>query len=111
MFGINPRNHFHGTPAQMNRVHLIGRLTADPELRVTTKGNVVHFRMATNDHQPAQFHTLVAWNENANVINREAKKGQLMFVDGWLGRQTWKAADGTMRSRVDVIVQEFELLR
>ena len=84
-----------GGVQQMNRVRLVGRLTADPIFLKTRKGDAMtRFRMATNDRRAPEFHYVVAWRQQAQLMGR-AHKGQTVLVDGWLHRRTYKLEDGT----------------
>ena len=69
------------TPAEdtflsYNRVQLAGRLTADPDLRYTPSGKAVcRLRVATNDTREAQFHDVVAWEQDAETAAETLTKG------------------------------------
>ena len=74
----------------MNSVVLIGRLTADPVLRMTTSNKeVVRFTIAvnrdyknTNGEREADFINCLAFNKTAEVINNYLKKGDLTAISG-----------------------------
>lgn len=77
----------------MNKVILMGRLTADPVLRQTQSGTTsCSFRMAINRKFPnkqtgereADFISCTAWSQTAEFVNRYFKKGSMICVEGEL---------------------------
>ena len=79
----------------LNKVFLLGNLTADPEIRTTPSGkSVCRFRMATNrfwvdrqsgeKRQSVEYHSVVAWDKLANIVSQYLSKGRLVFVEGRL---------------------------
>jgi single-strand DNA-binding protein len=95
----------------VNRVTLIGRCVADPELRFTGSGKAVtSLRVATNDRQDVQYHDLVCWNGLAEIAGQHLSKGRLVYIDGHLQTRTWQADDGSNRRAVEVIVEQLQML-
>lgn len=100
----------------LNRVTLIGRLTADPETRqVNTGQHVTSFRLATNYSwkddagawkESVDYHRLVAWNKIAERVATQFTKGELVFVEGKLRSRGWTAQDGSKRSSTEIIVAD-----
>jgi primosomal replication protein N len=69
----------------LNRVELIGRLAAAPELRFTSSGlPVCTLRIVTNDRDTAEFHDVVVWRQQAEFAGKYLAKGRLVFVQGRL---------------------------
>ena len=76
----------------INKVILMGRLTADPELRQTNNGtNTCRFTVAvdgnmnqTTNERRTDFITVVAWNKTAEFVSRYFNKGRLILVEGCL---------------------------
>lgn len=75
----------------MNKVILMGRLTADPELRQTNSGvNTCRFtvavdrRVAQGAERQADFITVVAWDKSAEFVSRYFNKGKMILVEGHL---------------------------
>lgn len=75
----------------MNKVILMGRFTADPELRQTQTGTAVcRFTVAVNrkfvdkttGQRETDFISCTAWNMTAEFISRYFKKGQMIAVEG-----------------------------
>jgi single-strand DNA-binding protein len=95
----------------INRVHLLGRLTADPRLGRTRAGiPVAHVRMATNDRQETEFHQIVAWRQLADIVMRFARKGQMVHVVGRLHGNAWTGTDGTKHEGTEIIADSFQVL-
>lgn len=105
----------------VNKVILIGRLTADPELRTSAAGvQVAKLRVATNTYggkdeqgvrkEHAEFHTLVLFGRQAEVAADHLKKGRLLYADGRLQTSSWEDAEGKKRWATEVIVETFQML-
>ena len=95
----------------LNRVHLVGRLVADPELRYTPSGNpVAQLRLATNEGEEPEFHQLSAWGKHAEFAASYLKKGRLLYVEGRLHWSSWQAADGSNRRSCEVRVGTLQVL-
>jgi single-strand DNA-binding protein len=95
----------------VNRVILVGRLVANPELRETGNGtHVTTVRIATNDREQAEFHDVVLWRQMADFAAQYMTKGRLAYVEGRLQGRTWEAADGSQRRSVEVIADRFQAL-
>ena len=95
----------------LNRVLLVGRLAADPELRYTPSGSAVsQLRLATNEGSEPEFHQLSACGKVAEFAGSYLKKGRLVYVDGRLHWSTWQAADGSQRRSCEVRVGNLQVL-
>lgn len=95
----------------LNRVILMGRLVADPELKTTASGiSVTSFRIAVDrnyvkngEERKADFIDIVCWRSNAEFVCRYFSKGSLIAVEGQLQTRTYQAKDGTNRYVVEVV--------
>lgn len=105
--------------SDLNRVVLIGRLTKDPELRMTkTNAQVASFTLAVNrtyktngeKKEDVSFFTCIAWSKTAEVIAQYVKKGQRIGVEGKLQQRSWEDDKGNKRSTVEVVVDNFQFL-
>ena len=99
--------------AAFNKVILMGRLTADPELKQTQSGvAVTSFTLAvdrkvkTGDEKQCDFITVVAWRQTAEFICRYFKKGQAILVCGELQTRSWTDNNGNKRSATEVVAAE-----
>ncbi|NFM56637.1 single-stranded DNA-binding protein [Clostridium botulinum] len=102
----------------MNKVVLIGRLTADPELRFTP-GNgtavsriilAVQRRYKKEGQEEADFVPVVIWGKQAEAIATHQKKGRLIAVSGRIQTRNYEAKDGTKRYVTEVIAEETKFL-
>lgn len=102
----------------MNKVVLVGRLTAKPELRYTgsntafTRFTVAVNRSFTNAEgkREADFINVVAWRKNAENISKYFDKGSLIALDGRLQTGSYDDKDGNKRYTVDVALDNFEFV-
>ncbi len=100
---------------------LTGNLTRDPELRTTPNGaSVCSFTVAVNrtykdnsgnQQESVSFIDCVVWNKGAEIVNQYAKKGTGILVSGRLEQRSWEdKISGQKRSRVEVVVEDFNFL-
>jgi single-strand DNA-binding protein len=105
----------------LNRVMLIGRLTADPESRVVKTGNTVtSFTIAVNRkwkspgstelHEEATFVDVDSWGKSAEAIKKYFSKGRTIFIEGRLRLDRWETKSGEKRSRMKVVVDRFSFV-
>lgn len=94
----------------LNQVILLGRLTRNPELKMTTSGKeVVTFNLAVNRNKDtADFITCVAWEKTARFISDYLKQGSLIVVQGSLQTRSYDRKDGTKALATEVIVSNIE---
>ena len=93
----------------MNRTILVGRLTADPELRTTPNGiattriTVAVNRMPNaNGERVADFINVVVWRRQAENVAKFCTKGSLVGVEGRIQSRSYDAQDGTRRYVTEV---------
>ncbi|WP_067930382.1 single-stranded DNA-binding protein [Alicyclobacillus kakegawensis] len=97
----------------LNRVILIGRLTADPELRYTNNGTAVasftlavdRMRNNQNGERETDFINIVVWQKQAEICAQYLHKGRLAAVDGRLQIRSYENREG-QRVRVAEVVAE-----
>ena len=96
----------------MNNITISGRLTADPELKVTTSGkNVCSFTVAVRrDKETTDFIPCTAWNKTAENISRYFIKGSMIEVAGSLQTRNYEAKDKSKRTAFNVLVDKFGFL-
>ena len=98
----------------LNKAILMGRLTADPELRHTPNGvAVTSFTLAVNrrfaaqgQERQADFIDIVAWRQTAEFVTRYLKKGSQVAVVGSIQTRTYKDKDGNNRKAFEVVADE-----
>jgi len=102
----------------LNRAILIGRLTADPELRYTPQGvAVTTFRVAvdrpyTNQQgeRETDFFPIVTWRKLAEVCAHNLNKGRLVAVEGRVQNRSYTARDGSRRWVTEVVADNVRFL-
>ena len=95
----------------LNRVVLMGRLVADPELKTTNTGiSVTSFRIAVDRsyvkagaERQADFFDIVAWRSSAEFVCRNFSKGSLIAIDGQLQSRQYQTKDGQNRTAIEVV--------
>lgn len=96
----------------MNSIQLIGRLTADIDLKVTQSGlSVCKFNLAVDRPRvkdTTDFITCVAWRNTAEFMSRYFKKGNKVALTGILTTHKWQDDDGKTRVAYEVIVENVE---
>lgn len=98
----------------LNSVALVGRLTADTELRTTNSGkSVTTFTLAVNRNYVAKgkerecdFIDCVAWGNTAEFIARYFKRGSTLGIGGSLRTRSYEDKQGNKRKAVEVEVRE-----
>ena len=98
----------------MNKVILMGRLTRDPENRVSQSGiSVTSFSLAVDrgyqkagEERQTDFINCVAFSNTADFIKRFFVKGQLVLVMGSIQTRTWEGQDGKKNYVTEVVVSE-----
>ncbi len=104
----------------LNKVFLLGNLTADPELRNLPSGQpVCTFRVATNRiwnnretgerQQQTEYHSVVAWRKLATIASQYLSKGGLVFVEGRLTTRSWDDPSGNRRYRTEIVANNIQL--
>jgi single-strand DNA-binding protein len=104
----------------INKVILIGRLGADPDIRYTADGTpVVTFNMATNEpvrsaegawEERAEWHRIVAYRKLAENMANLLSKGRLVYVEGKLQTRQWQDAQGVKRYTTEVVARDIQLM-
>lgn len=98
----------------LNKVILLGRLTANPELRHTQSNiPVASFTLAVdrgykkdNDAVNTDFINIVTWRGTAEFVSKWFTKGQLVAVSGRLQVRSYKDKDGNNRTATEVVADE-----
>ncbi len=103
----------------LNKVMLIGRLGADPEIRYTPDGvAVANFRLATNRPvkqgeqwgEETDWHRVVAFRRLGEIAGEYLSKGSQVYVEGRLQTRSWEDQDGNTRWITEVVAKELILL-
>jgi len=105
----------------LNKVILIGRLGADPEVRYMPSGSAVtNLRLATNDgykdRQSGQFventewHRVVLFGRLAEIASQYLQKGRLVYIEGRIRTNKWQDKQGQDRYTTEIVANEMQLL-
>ncbi len=98
--------------ANLNRIILIGRLTADPETRNTTDGlPMAKFRLAVNRIQNGtDFIDVIAWRGLAEVCGDLLKKGSLALIEGRIQNRAFEDQSGQRRWVTEVVARSMQVM-
>lgn len=98
----------------MNSTNMIGRLTADPELRRTTDGTAVcTFTLAVRRPRvkdTSDFVDFVAWRQSAEYLSQYGHNGDIVAVSGPLTSRKWKDKNDNNRINWEIQAETVELL-
>lgn len=105
----------------VNKVFLIGNLGSNPEVKYILEGILIaKFTIATSTFSKnkdngekvvrTEWHKVVAYNKNAELVKGYLKKGSKVYVEGFIKSNIWQGNDGVKRLSVDIIVQNLCLL-
>ncbi len=103
----------------INKVLIVGRVTADPQLRTTPSGAAVtSFGVATNrtwkdkagaKQEEVEFHNVVLWGRQAEIATQFLKKGAMVFIEGRLRTRSWQDKQGQNHKATEIICENFQL--
>ena len=102
----------------LNKVFIIGNLTRDPELRNLPSGiAVASFGMATNrvwknkqgeKQEDVQFHNIVVFGRQAEIVSQYLAKGSLILVEGRIQTRSWDGKDGSKQYRTEIVAERVQ---
>ncbi|MDP2593455.1 MAG: single-stranded DNA-binding protein [bacterium] len=103
----------------LNKAFLYGNLTRDPELKSLPSGTkVATFGVATNrvykdnegnKKEQVDFHNLVVFGRQAEVVAQYLKKGRPVFVEGRIQTRSWDdQGSGQKKYRTEIVVDRFQ---
>jgi single-strand DNA-binding protein len=106
--------------SDVNKIFLTGRLVADPDIRYTPSGSeVAQFRIAVNrnfklkDSEQWQeetfFVTIIAWNWLAEKVEKNFKKGNVVFIEGSLRIRDYEV-DGVKKWVTEIVARSLNTL-
>ena len=103
-----------------NKVLLMGNLTRDVQLKSTSGGQsvadiaiAVNRKFKTKDGQEREEVTYVdceCWGPCAEVIAKYFSKGKPIFIEGRLKLDSWEDKDGQKRSKMRVVIEDFQFV-
>ncbi len=99
--------------ASLNKVILIGHMTADPELKQTPSGTCVcsfsigvSRKYTKGEQQQTDFINVVAWRQQAEFVSKYFRKGNAICICGSLQTRSWTDNHGNKRYATEVIADE-----
>jgi single-strand DNA-binding protein len=110
-----------GELLMLNKVTLIGRLGADPEIRYMPSGGAVaNIGLATNFNwkdkqtgekkESTEWHRVVFFDRLAEIAGEYLKKGSLIYVEGRLKTRKWQDQGGHDRYTTEIVATEMKML-
>ncbi len=105
----------------LNKVMLIGRLGADPEVRfMPSGGSVATIRLATSRRwkdkqtgerkEETEWHRVVFFSRLAEIAGEYLKKGSQVYVEGRIRTQKWQGQDGQDRYTTEIVAESMNML-
>lgn len=105
----------------LNKVLLIGHVGKDPEATTTETGKrFVRLSLATSTKykdkitqeykEATEWHNLIAWDQVAEIIEKYAKKGSKIYIEGQIKTRNYEALDGSKKSITEILVKQITLL-
>ena len=104
----------------LNKVLLIGRLGADPEIKQMVNGkSVARLSLATSQswkdkntseqQERTEWHRVVFFNRLAEIVEQYVKKGSKLYIEGRLQTRSWEQ-DGIKRYTTEIVANEMQML-
>lgn len=103
----------------LNKVMILGRVTADPQLRTTPGGqSVTTIGVATNrtwtdksnqKQEETEFHNVVLWGRQAEVASQYLTKGAMVLIEGRIKTRSWTDKNGQQRKTTEIMSERMQL--
>lgn len=106
--------------AGINKVILVGRLGADPEVKTVSGGNTVaRLSLATSENwtdksgqkqERTEWHRVVVWGKLAELCGRYLTKGRQLYAEGRLQTRSWEDQQGQKRYTTEIVATTVQFL-
>lgn len=106
--------------SSVNRVTLVGRLGQDPETKEVNGTTVANFSIATSEtwkdkdsgerKERTEWHRLVAWGRQAEIVGEYLNKGSLIYIEGQLQTRKWTDKEDNERYTTEIRVGMMKML-
>jgi len=106
--------------AGVNKVILIGRLGADPEVKYTNSGTpIANFNIATSTSftnksgekvENTEWHRIVAFGRLGEICGEYLMKGKQVYIEGRLQTREWEDRDGNKRWTTEIVANTMQML-
>ncbi|MEZ0391525.1 MAG: single-stranded DNA-binding protein [Pseudobdellovibrionaceae bacterium] len=104
----------------VNKVILVGRLGADPELKSVGNGqSVARLNLATSEswttkegskQERTEWHRVVVWGRQAENCAKHLSKGRQVYVEGRLQTRNWEDQQGQKRYTTEIVASTVQFL-
>ncbi len=104
----------------VNKVILLGRLGADPEIRYTQTGTpVATLSLATNKtwknkegqkQEKTEWHRVILWSKLAELSGQYLSKGREVYIEGELQTRSWEDKEGQKKYTTEVVGQTLQFI-
>ena len=105
----------------LNKVMLIGRLGADPEIRYTADSKAIaNANVATTDswrdkvsgeqQERTEWHRVVFFNRLAEIVEQYLHKGSQVYIEGRLQTRKWQDREGNDRYTTEIVANDMQML-
>ncbi len=104
----------------VNKVIIVGRLGADPELKTLSSGQAVaNFTLATSEswvdregqkQEKTEWHRIVVWGKLAELCRQYLSKGRQVFVEGKLQTRSWEDQQGQKRYTTEIVANNIQFI-
>lgn len=104
----------------VNKVIIVGRLGADPELKTLSSGQTVaNFNLATSENwqdkdgkkqEKTEWHRVVVWGRLAEICGKHLGKGRQVFVEGKLQTRSWEDQQGQKKYTTEIVANNIQFL-
>lgn len=102
----------------INKALIYGNLTRDPEAKALPNGTAVtSFSVATNrvykdkngaKQESTDFHNIVSFGRQAEVVAQYLKKGSGVYIEGRIQTRSWDDKDGTKKYRTEIVADTIQ---
>lgn len=106
--------------AGVNKVIIVGRLGADPELKSVSSGNnVCRLSIATSEswtdrngqkQERTEWHRVVVWSKLADLCGKYLSKGRQVYLEGRLQTRSWEDQQGQKRYTTEIVANTVQFL-
>lgn len=104
----------------VNKVILVGRLGADPEVKTISSGNTVaRLSLATSENwkdrdgqrqERTEWHRVVLWGKQAELAGKYLTKGRQIYIEGRLQTRSWDDPQGQKRYSTEIVANTIQFL-
>lgn len=106
--------------AGVNKVIIVGRLGADPEVRTVGQGGTVtRLSVATSENwvdkeghkqERTEWHRIVVWGKLAEICGKHLSKGRQVYVEGRLQTRSWEDQQGQKKYSTEIVANTVQFL-